>query len=471
VLREAAGGRLKAFTRRQTGRWGVRPHLLVLALSLLLLVQQGTISGFDQASTYQVTRALVETRDIAVPRGTPQVSRGRDGRYYSRYGIGLPLLSTVPYVLAKPLEGLLGSEILTAAVATLMPIVTALLCLVLYEIGRALGGRPRDAALVALAAVFGTFLVVYSKDFFSEPLLALAIALALWRTVRGHPTQAAACLAFGMLTRPQAALLAPVFWLYWFHRWGLLRSVLPALVVAAGVGSLFFYNWIRFEDLTETGYPPDQRFTTHLWTGAWGLLTHPNKTVFLFVPPVVLLPLGIWALNKRGQTALAGLITGIVLVAFLTVAAWTLWHGDWAWGPRLLLPALIPALPVLALWVQGSARNRRIVGVLALVGALVNLPAIVVPASAQLVERPLQRGPSVVRHYELVPPALRTASRNLSSSGADPRYFYIWQTNVRRNLGGSGVILAALLSMFLAAVAVVSGVLLRRALHTDPDGD
>jgi hypothetical protein len=37
--------------------------------------------------------------------------------------------------------------------------------------------------------------------------------------------------------------------------------------------------------------------------------------------------------------------------------------------------------------------------------------------------------------------------------------------------GRSGAVLAALLSMLLAAVAVVSGALLRRVLYTDPDGD
>lgn len=218
------------------------------------------------------------------------------------------------------------------------------------------------------------------------------------------------------------ALLAPP--------WGLRRSVLPALVLAAGVGSLLFYNWLRFENLTETGYPPDNRFTAHFWTGAWGLLTSPSKTVFLFVPPVVLLPLGIMALKKRGQPGLAALTTGIVLVGFLTVAAWSHWHGDWAWGPRLLLPALFPALPVLALWIQASARNRRILVVLALVGALVNLPTIIVPPFAQLGDSPPRRGPSVARQFELMPPTFRTAARNLASSSAHPRYFHLWQANV-----------------------------------------
>jgi hypothetical protein len=126
---------------------------------------------------------------------------------------------------------------------------------------------------------------------------------------------------------------------------------------------------------------------------------------------------------------------------------------------------------VLALWIQGSPRNRRILVVLALVGALVNLPAIIVPTTAQMVQRPPPRGPNVARQFELMPPTIRDAARDLSSFTANRTYFYLWQANMSRELGRSGAVLAALLSMLLAAVAVVSGALLRRVLYTDPDGD
>jgi hypothetical protein len=455
--------------RRGFKRWGVRPLLVVFVLSLLLLLHQGTVSGIDGESNFQVTRALVDHGRLSVPPGTPHVDRGRGGRYYSKFGVGLPLLSTGPYLLAKPFEGLATTDLERVAVSTIMPVITALLSLVLYELGLALGARPRDALLVALAAVFGTYLLVYSKEFFGEPLMALGVALALWRSIAGHPTQAALALVLAMQTRPQAAFLAPFFWLYWVRDMGLRRSLVPGVVLAAGAGSLLFYNWLRFDDVTRTGYPADQGFRLEFWSGAWGLLAHGNKSLFLFVPLAIVLPLGLWALKRRGRTELAALMAAIVLVGFLAAASWSVWYGGWTWGPRLLLPALIPILPVLAVWICGSARNRRVVLALALAGALVSLPAVIVPTTAQQNETSEQRGPTVTRQYELIGPSIRNTWERLPPAGASlgthPRYLYLWQVSVRRELGPGGAIVAALLSLLLLAAAVVSGSLLWRAIR------
>ena len=386
----------------------VRALLFVFALSVLLLVQQGTVTGIDGEASYRMAQSLVDDGDLELSAAVPHTAPGRDGAYYSKFGIALPLLATAPYALAKPFEGADEREgkAPRSAVATLMPLLTALLCVVLYSTGRALGGRPRDALLVALAATFGTFLIVYSKDFFSEPLLALAIALALWQTLAGRSWLAAAFLALGMLTRPQALLLAPLFWLFWVHRDGLRRALGPGVILAAGAAAVLLYNWLRFGNVTESGYPDDQGFRAEVWTGAWGLLTDPSKSLFLFAPLAVLLPFAIWSLRGRGQVGLAWLTTGIVVVGFLTAASWSIWWGGWTWGPRLLIPALVPVLPALAPWVRDSPGRRRLVVALAVVGALVSVAAVIVPTSAQLGERAETDGPRILRQAELLPATL-----------------------------------------------------------------
>jgi hypothetical protein len=164
-----------------------------------------------------------------------------------------------------------------------------------------LGACPKDAVLVALAIVFGTYLLPYSKQFYGEPVLALAIAVAVWRTLAGHRSQAAASLAFGILARPQAVLLGPLFWLYWARRDGVRHSLVPGVLLFGGAVGVLLYNWLRFEDLTETGYPPDQGFTRHAWNGAWGLLADRTRSVFIFIPLVLALPLAIRALKHQSQ--------------------------------------------------------------------------------------------------------------------------------------------------------------------------
>jgi hypothetical protein len=458
-------------------RLGVPALLFVFALSALLLVEQGTITGIDGESSYRMAQSLVEDGDLALPAAVPHTALGRDGDYYSKFGLALPLLGTVPYALAKPFHTVGDGEVPRAAVATLMPLLTALLCVVLYQLGRALGGRPRDALLVALAAAFGTFLVVYSKDFFSEPLLALAIALALWQTVAGRSWLAAAFLAFGMLTRPQAVLLAPLFWIFWVRRDGLRRALVPGLILAAGAALIPLYNWLRFEDFTESGYPDDQGFRAEVWTGAWGLLTDPSKSLFLFAPLAALLPFGIWSLRRRGEAA--WLTSGIVVIGFLTAASWSIWWGGWTWGPRLLIPALVPALPVLAPWISGRPGRRRLVVALAVVGGLVSLPALIVPTSAQLGETAETDGPHIVRQAELLPATLGNLADDapperpvLPADRWDP---YLWQVELGRDLGAPGVAVAVALSLLVALVAGWAAVRLRsavrRAEEREPEAD
>jgi hypothetical protein len=150
---------------------------------------------------------------------------------------------------------------------------------------------------------------------------------------------AAAFLAFGMLPRPRALLLAPLFWIFWARRDGLRRRARAGLILAAGAALIPLYNWLRFEDFTDSGYPDDQGFRAEVWTGAWGLLTDPSKSLFPFVPLATLLPFGIWSLRRRGDASVAWLVAGIPVIGFLTAASWSIWWGGWTWGPRLLIPA------------------------------------------------------------------------------------------------------------------------------------
>jgi len=448
-------------------RLGVPALLFVFVLSVLLLVEQGTITGIDGEASYRMAQSLVDDGDLVLSAQVPHTAPGRDGDYYSWFGPGLPLLGAVPYAFARPFDDPDG-QAPRAAVATLMPLLTALLGVAVYLTGRALGGRARDALLVALAAVFGTYLVVYSKDFFSEPLLALAIVLALWQTLAGHPKRAAAFLAFGMLTRAQAVLLAPLFWVFWVHRDGPRRGLAPGFILVAGAAALGAYNWLRFEDVTESGYPDDKGFRAEVWTGAWGLLTDPSKSLLLFMPLAALLPFAIWWLRKRRGAPVAALFAGVLVIGFLTAASWSVWWGGWTWGPRLLLPALVPALPALAPWIgEGVGRRRLVVG-LAIAGGLVSLAAVIVPTSAQLGETAETDGPKIVRQAELLPPTLVNVTDDapperpiLPADRWDP---YLWQVELGRDLDAPGVAVAAVLSLRLGLVAIWAGVSLRAAM-------
>lgn len=145
--------------------------LAFLVLSVGLTIHSGRIGSTDGVSMYEVARSLIDEGDVTIERGV--IWRGRDGHYYSPFGIGLSLLALAPYGAValvrqiRPLPDIVGE----AAVAALMPLIVALLAVATYRLARLLGASVRSSLLVALGTVGGTFVLVYSNDFFSEPWL------------------------------------------------------------------------------------------------------------------------------------------------------------------------------------------------------------------------------------------------------------------------------------------------------------
>ena len=238
---------------------------------------------------------------------------------------------------------------------------------------------------------------------------------------------------------------------------------------------MLLYNWVRFGNVTKSGYPDDQGFRAEIWDGAWGFLSDPSKSILLFAPLVVLLPFAIWSLRGRGQAGLAWLTAGIAVIGFLTAASWSIWWGGWTWGPRLLIPALLPVLPVLAPWVRDSLGRRRLVLALAAVGALVSLAAVIVPTSAQLGERAETDGPRVLRQAELLPATLGNLADDapperpvLPADDWDP---YLWQVELGRDAGPPGTLLAIAFSLLLVAAALWAALRLRGALRQEEERD
>ena len=45
-------------------------------------------------------------------------------------------------------------------------------------------------------------------------------------------------------------------------------------------------------------------------------------------------------------------------ITFATAALWFAWHGGWSWGPRLLLPGLVPAIAAIGPWISMRSRQR-----------------------------------------------------------------------------------------------------------------
>jgi hypothetical protein len=407
-------------TRCGAGEMGDRRMVVFLVLFLFLvylLLSSLRISSGDGETIYQVTRSFVEGRGFAIPPpapdavvvdafgepippeelrgGGPYGAWGVGGRYYAQYGVGQSLLAVPLYLLGRGVHRLTGwgteGLVTRAAVMLLNPLALSLLGGVLYNLARRLGYRRGPAAGVALAACLTTPLLVYSKTFFSEPVVALALSVAvLAALVGGRGSMGAwvncgAAMGAAVMIKPAALVVTPAFLAFaaWRReeRWRALVFLAGPLGLAlAGVGC---YNSARFGSILDTGYRT-AAWDVPLWVGLLGLLLSPGKGLLWYCPMVVLGLVGyariVWCRSWHGLRV-AVLLAGVSSLYLLAHSFYNHWHGGGSWGSRLILP-IVPLLVLPAAeWFQRPPRRvwgRLALALLVVVGFIIQLPAVLV---------------------------------------------------------------------------------------------
>jgi hypothetical protein len=443
-------------TRRVAG-------LLAVAIAaFLLLFQQGQITVSDGATMYQATKSISHG-SLSIPAQDSNGVEGLGGEHYSKYGIGLSVLAIPPYLLGQAAASVVGHQerVEQAAVASLMPLIAALLAVAVFLLARRLGASKRSSVLVGAGAVLGTYALPYGKDFFAEPLTALFVTFAFERAIARRPLAAGAFLAAAGLTRPQSFILVllvipVVAWKQGTR--AAVRSLLPVLV--AGVVQALL-NVARFGSPLDFGYG-GEAFSNSLFSGVTNLLLEPTKSVVLFAPVVVLLPPALVLLWRRHRDACI-LLTANLLIVTLMAATWTSWQGGWSWGPRLLLPALLPALAAVAVWIDARRVNGLMAAATLALGFAVSASTLIVPTQAQQLDRPEPAiGPGLVRQVELIKPILSytrdhalTAGAWDSFAGEHRRFANTWQVGAAREMGRAGLAAALIVSLLLVGVLVV----------------
>lgn len=440
---------------------GVAIRLGGVVALFLLLVGQAQVTVLDGNSMLAVAQSIVHDGSLAVP---PELGvRGDDGRYYSKYGLLLPLLSVVPVLLAQPIGAVTGRVDLieAAAAASVMPLVAGALAAALFGLGRRLGAPRPAAALTGAGIVLGTYLLPYGRDFFTEPLVALGLVVMVERALAGREQQAALALALAVLARPQSAVFAPLLLGFLALRGAGVRALartIPPLAVAAVV--TVAYNVFRFGDPLEFGYrlPVDPGFTTPLLEGTAGLLFDAEKSLVLFAPVLVLVAPALVALWRRDRLTTA-LLAAAFAVTFGLAATWHSWQGGWSWGPRLVIPGVALVLVALAPWIGARRRRMQLAGALFALGFAVSFSAVLAPPGMQLVDRePGTIGPQIVRQYRELP----RLTQNSVDAATDPaardddyrNYLSPWQASVVRE-AGTGALLPALLITLLGVAALL----------------
>jgi hypothetical protein len=318
--------------------------LVALALmGLFVAVQWARLPSFDGKVALSTARAMAEGRLHLLPSEDPT----KHHFPYSHYGIGMPLVLLPLYLVQRALH--IAPHLVESLASPLLLAPTGAL---LYLAGRQLGWSRRLS--LAGALVFGalTQALQISQEAWSEPGVALAVALVVlgmlrWRAGRtSGPWLVGSGLGVGLLFRSDsgllvgsALLLLPAFvpWrrlLAERRAWvGLVLPVLPVLAWTA------WYSLRRDGTLVPAVYGGS--FTTPFTRGFYGLVLSPGKGLFAYNPFLVLAIPGAVALWRRDRAATA-LLVWLMVDRVLLYSRWSDWAGGVSWGPRFLMPAVGP---------------------------------------------------------------------------------------------------------------------------------
>lgn len=364
------------------GRW---PLISIAAFAVAAAwLMQGP--GYNQNSHYALVKALAA--------GTPRIDTTRfetgdlstqdlaydNGHYYSDKPPGLAIVVLPTYVALRAVGVRTSGDptVMLWALGLVGVVLPAVLLVVLMAlVVEAL--EPRMGIPVALVIGTGTLLMPFATMFFSHALSALLVFAAFaaaWRGRRGSVAWLALAgmlTAFAVTTEYPNAVAGAAVGVYAVAKRGAivrraivygagsLTGLLPLLAYHAwAFGSpfesarshaLYFRGEGAIERAGETGglfgldaFPSLTRAVTLLFT-EWGLLTA--------TPMVFLALLGVVALARQGWRAEAVLIGSVWLVYLILHMSYYSIFGDFAGGPRYL----VPVLPLLALPLAAAARR------------------------------------------------------------------------------------------------------------------
>jgi hypothetical protein len=341
----------------------------------------------DAQAMWEVAERMVSARALDIEMRWPEdIPAGRGGKYYGIAPIG-PSLVHVPGVVIEKVVHAIAPRfdplVLPFAVHLAPAALGALACVLLFLFLDDLGISRRTASATVAIFAGATTAWVYARSPYSE-ILQLAAFLGLVRQVlrtadaptRGRALALGAWAGVALNAKYVFALaivggLVIVAWSLRHRRGELLRAL--AWTAAAGAPFALLalaYNAARWGSITASGYEPyfAAYFGGSAFDGAWGMLASPNKSVFLYSPPLVLAVIA-WPAAIRAVPRLAGVLIAMVAPVFVVYATYRSWSGEYAWGSRFFVWATPVVLVPLAWWLDAAVSRWRRAITLAVVGA------------------------------------------------------------------------------------------------------
>src|SRR3990172_11042156 len=149
-------------------------YLFAFAICIFFISISNVYVVDQHIQRYQVAKSIVEKCDVSIPDSTSSI-RGIDGRSYSLYGLGWPIL-VVPFYTIGKFIGRHPENLMLL----LNPMVGAATVTLVFLFSVALGYSRRSSLVVAMFYGFGTFAWPMAKHPFDHVVETLFVLLSVY---------------------------------------------------------------------------------------------------------------------------------------------------------------------------------------------------------------------------------------------------------------------------------------------------
>jgi hypothetical protein len=311
----------------------------------------------DTAYSVETAKSLYYRHSFAIEKNWElrYAAPGKDGHYYSKFGVGYALSFLPQVACAQLLSRIVPIDkkyIEQAVVGFTNTFYASCIAVAMFVLLSILGYRKRRIFITVGFICAASILLPYSKIVQSETMTALLFIIFLIIVAYDREVKfKTGCVLGGLYAilyfiKPINIVFGSVLGLYVAVRFFQKRANVSGCIgfcvfATVPLAFLLYFNWHRFGSIFEFGYGEQQfLFTTPLWRGLTGFLFSPSKSIFIFSPLIVFSFLGFKRFYLKHQSV-ALCIAGVGILFILLYAKWFDWKGGWSWGPRLVVPAIM----------------------------------------------------------------------------------------------------------------------------------
>lgn len=329
--------------------------LLIFCLISLIyfLSAKGNIEISDTYFSVQTAKAIVTNHSFSAEGCRPGYcyKSKLDGKYYSKYGLGLAFIFTPYVLLAKNIAAFTNlpeNQLIDFLLSFYNIFFGAGACVIMFYLIKFFGNSNQISLLMALLLGLGTFCWRYSVWDFSEITQMFFLLLSIYCLLKNSlKTIGLGALSFSCLLLLKALYLfyLPAFLLYILMKNSqntknlLARTSIFIFIALLGLGFILFLNYIRFGEFFEFGYGKEAGnfYLSGIKEHAAKLLYWFDKGVFIYNPLFILGILGYFKFVRTFRKEAVFFIS-IIALNFILTCMWYGWYGGSSWGPRFLVP-------------------------------------------------------------------------------------------------------------------------------------